>query len=712
MGQAPRIINAYAQAPRWVYVEWQPLEEDADIGVNRTPPFPPRYSVGWISATSFTDQSCEPGKKYEYQVCAQYQGEAQPACSDKVSVTTPTEESQPSAPFNAPTITSITPSSDAIDLAWVADHNFDKYHLWWGLEGTDGQQLDINVSGNHGSYHFAGLKPNTAYHLKLQGGVEDLLGSKWSYWSSVYHIRTLPPPPPPLPTLRAPIHSGFVIQSQNGLQGNFEALVPLAGGLAHFWRDNDAGMVWRGPFWADQQQTWIAASLIESNFIESGRVGNLEALAVRKGPLDAYGTLYHFVRSPLPSYHWVGTPIVADGKPLDTVIGAPALIQGHSGQRGNFEALVPLVGGLAHVWRDNDAPDRPWHGPLWVSRIIASPGHAPYFPGVALIQSNWGFLEALVVEQNRGEPTGALYHVMRWADGSWHTEPVIADGQPVTSVIGPPSLIQGTYGKRGNFEALVPLTDGLAHFWRDNDANGYPWHGPVWINKRQPGGPAGGTIFRVPTQTVAASLFESNYGDPGNLEGLAVWQATISPTGWLTHFVRGGPQWAEADIKPNGQAVDTVIPPDALWYIPSRQGEWRWCFKCQSLFFNGGGASGACPAGGAHDGSKSGNYALVMDAGINAGQNGWRWCHKCAALFFGGAGSNGVCAAGGAHDPNPSSDYRLGGSARDCAGQNGWRWCHKCQGLFFSGASSNGVCPAGGAHDGSTSGDYHLTGFA
>jgi len=42
------------------------------------------------------------------------------------------------------------------------------------------------------------------------------------------------------------------------------------------------------------------------------------------------------------------------------------------------------------------------------------------------------------------------------------------------------SLIQSTYGTKGDFELVVPLTTGgLAHYTRNNDLEGLPWNGPV-----------------------------------------------------------------------------------------------------------------------------------------------------------------------------------------------------------------------------------------
>jgi hypothetical protein len=38
---------------------------------------------------------------------------------------------------------------------------------------------------------------------------------------------------------------------------------------------------------------------------------------------------------------------------------------------------------------------------------------------------------------------------------------------------------------------------------------------------------------------------------------------------------------------------------------------WRFCSKCNGLFFSGGGTAGVCPVDqGPHDGSASGDYAL------------------------------------------------------------------------------------------------------
>src|SRR5262245_31319356 len=136
------------------------------------------------------------------------------------------------------------------------------------------------------------------------------------------------------------------------------------------------------------------------------------------------------------------------------------------------------------------------------------------------------------------------------------------------------------------------------------------------------------------------------------------------------------------------------------------QRNWRWCSKCQGLWFAGNPTQGKCPAGGTHTKVGSGNYSLVHNATIAPGQANWRWCSKCQGLWFAGNPSSGKCPAGGSHIKTGSGNYTL--AHQSGAGQAGWRWCNKCQGLWFGGNPSQGVCPAGGTHTKVGSGDYRL----
>jgi hypothetical protein len=138
------------------------------------------------------------------------------------------------------------------------------------------------------------------------------------------------------------------------------------------------------------------------------------------------------------------------------------------------------------------------------------------------------------------------------------------------------------------------------------------------------------------------------------------------------------------------------------------QTNWHWCQKCQGLAYGGGPSPGACPAGGLHNFSGSGDYALSANDATFPGQDNWRWCRKCQGLAFNGNPSPGSCPSGGLHDHSTSADYRLGIGKVGYPSQNDWRWCRKCQGLSYGGNPSLGPCPAGGTHDHTSSANYAL----
>lgn len=127
----------------------------------------------------------------------------------------------------------------------------------------------------------------------------------------------------------------------------------------------------------------------------------------------------------------------------------------------------------------------------------------------------------------------------------------------------------------------------------------------------------------------------------------------------------------------------------------SIQSDWRYCEKCQSLFFDGYEKKGICPAGGAHQ-AQGFNFLLTHDVPA-PGQDQWRFCDKCQVLFFNGyEKTKGVCSAGGAHNAQGFNFVLLHDSP--ARGQAQWRFCEKCNALFFNGRPPKGTCPAGGAH--------------
>jgi hypothetical protein len=297
-----------------------------------------------------------------------------------------------------------------------------------------------------------------------------------------------------------------LIQSRFGTQGNFELVVPGAGGgLNHCWRDNDhPNLSWNGPFPFGEGLGQVdAVSLIQSNF---GTPGNLEVIA-RVGD-----RLHFFGRDSGPPWWWHGPVEIASG-----VRGNPALIQSRFGTQGNFELVVPAAGGGLHFyWRNNDDPNLPWNGPFPFGEGLGE------VDGLSLIQGPFGSPGNLEVVARAGD----RLHFFGRDSGppwEWHGPFEIASG-----VRGNPVLIQSRFGTRGNYELVVPAAEGgLNHYGRDNDDPNLPWYGPF---------PFGGELGEVD----AVSLIQSNFGSPGNLEVIAragdflhfYWRDSTPPWEW------------------------------------------------------------------------------------------------------------------------------------------------------------------------------------
>lgn len=180
-------------------------------------------------------------------------------------------------------------------------------------------------------------------------------------------------------------------------------------------------------------------------------------------------------------------------------------------------------------------------------------------------------------------------------------------------------------------------------------------------------------------------------------------------TGWVEGGSEGGDGCNQQTVNMSfgvlQRFADNLQKACSVWTKHDDQNNWRWCHKCQGMYFAGHNA-GVCPAGGKHDHTGSGNYRISHDLTVPYGQTNWRWCHKCQGMYFAG-NSAGVCAAGATHDHTGSGNYNLVHDGGNFAGQSNWRWCHKCQGLYFA-ATNAGVCPAGGGHDQTGSGNYTL----
>jgi hypothetical protein len=217
------------------------------------------------------------------------------------------------------------------------------------------------------------------------------------------------------------------------------------------------------------------------------------------GAADAWTRFSAFVQAHYPQ----GTPSgLVNDNPFAFGRHGGSLLQGRFGNVGNFEAVVTASsGGLAHLWRNNDASGLPWSSPIHFGAALGAS------EGATVIQSNFmapglaGNLEVAAVDSS-----GGLNHL--WRDPG----PAFAWSAPfqfATGATGKPSMIQSHFGSKGNFELVVAQrSGGLAHYWRNNDAANLPWSGATAF---------GQTLGQID----AVALIESNYGNPGNLEVVA-----------------------------------------------------------------------------------------------------------------------------------------------------------------------------------------------
>lgn len=112
------------------------------------------------------------------------------------------------------------------------------------------------------------------------------------------------------------------------------------------------------------------------------------------------------------------------------------------------------------------------------------------------------------------------------------------------------------------------------------------------------------------------------------------------------------------------QSYDYVLA-DYAASSPSQSG-WCWCNRCQGLFYGPGTTVSWCPAGGRHNANDgSYDYCLWFNQSADSGsQDGWRWCRRCQGLFYGPFTGNSICPASSSghptpHDGSQSYDYLL-----------------------------------------------------
>jgi len=360
------------------------------------------------------------------------------------------------------------------------------------------------------------------------------------------------------------VGSGNVTQGKDGLIGNFELVVPIGGRLAHYRRENDVPTLpWRLTAWLPEMATAIpglrpvptSVSLIQSNL---GASGNLELVASLRQPRG--GNLLAFWYFDAREKRWHGpNNMIADEQASIEATGNPALIQSRFGRQGNFELVVPQGDRLVHYWRDNDRPERPWHRGAALSGFGAGiPALKPVPVGVSIFQSNLGGagnLEVLARFHGQSGDFLASYYLDN-VTKDWHGPfPVTVGGGSIAGVTGAPAAIQSNLGRQGNFEVLVPQGDRLHHYWRDNDQPDRPWRYASALR-----GFGSGEVPALQPIPIAVSMFQSNFGRPGNLEVIVRFRRGSSDFLGFYFFDASGRSWHGpheliADERPIGDVT-------------------------------------------------------------------------------------------------------------------------------------------------------------
>ncbi|MEV4315366.1 hypothetical protein [Actinocrispum sp. NPDC049592] len=211
------------------------------------------------------------------------------------------------------------------------------------------------------------------------------------------------------------------------------------------------------------------------------------------------------------------------------------------------------------------------------------------------------------------------------------------------------------------------------------------------------------SMFAVtgPSRCHAGGAHEDNgtqytlpYNVPADSQNQAKWCQCENCS---TLFYTGDPSGTTGLCPAGGSHQSTgnelVLPFISMHEDGSNQEHWRYCGKCQSLFFDGYDDKGKCPAGGGHQ-AIGFDFVVPHDRGsVPDFRSGWAFCDRCSSMFRGG-----VCPAGGAHR-KAGYDFCLPyGFPETRQWQGSWRGCRDCGVLFFDGYPAKGRCPvnAGG----------------
>lgn len=200
-GAVAPIVTLQANGPGWITVNYEHPGTDGLLWY-----YPEREDGGGTytsgSPNQFIDTHLTPDTEYAYRVCAVYEEEEEPLCSDFQRERTLPAPGRP-ANFDPPTITDIEVAPDAIKVTWgpTGDYTRILVHLSDDLGHVDQREVP-NVP--NGSYTFPGLRAGALYRVILKGCSFSLNNGCGGWSPDVFITTPLPPepsPPPGKPTL-------------------------------------------------------------------------------------------------------------------------------------------------------------------------------------------------------------------------------------------------------------------------------------------------------------------------------------------------------------------------------------------------------------------------------------------------------------------------------------------------------------------------------
>ncbi|CCH78490.1 hypothetical protein BN12_30016 [Nostocoides japonicum T1-X7] len=132
----------------------------------------------------------------------------------------------------------------------------------------------------------------------------------------------------------------------------------------------------------------------------------------------------------------------------------------------------------------------------------------------------------------------------------------------------------------------------------------------------------------------------------------------------------------------------------------AEQPDWRFCVKCQVLFYDGYNDKGHCPADDGEHARAGYHFVLPHDVPeAPTSQAAWRFCDKCFVLFFDGYEDKKTCPVGDRQHRAAGFQFVLPHDVNgEWDSQTEWRFCIKCQALFYNGYPNPGRCAGGDLH--------------